>query len=393
MSQTGHIAVVKIGGSCFKSIDAMRVCAERIKALSNPVVIVSAMWGVTDQLVMLADQVAFDDDDEQAALYATGEQASAAMFAMMLKKIGRQAQSFQAWQLGLRSKGSSVEAQPETINVPLIQQSIQSGMIPVICGFQAICDDRIQLLGRGGSDTSAIFIAAQLGLSECTFYKDVPGVYAADPKIIQQEVLCDELSYAQMTEVSLRGAAILDVRAVEMARQYAIKINIKDIVSDRRGTVINDKMTQKSARVIAHADDQHLISIVSNDVASVSSWLTLLRSQSISTRLIRYSIEAGEHHWSIACQSTSQLDSQPAECTAFACESGLVAVSVVGWALRSTAAEIESMIGALAEHQVEPRAVALTDLSMTVWVAKSNLVTCVQALHDKNARTQMEHVV
>ena len=375
------IQVAKLGGSCFADISAMRRCAEKISQMHSPVIIVSAMRGHTDNLLARCDEAGIEDPFERSAVLASGEQVSAALFAGLLQQCGRNARSVQAWQIGIITEGDPLVAHPKQINRHKLMEMVSRGIIPVICGFQGVSGDRLTTFGRGGSDTSAIFVAAALGMSECILYKDVPGVYIADPRIISQKVIKTELSYAEMAEASSRGAKVLDVRAVDEARRHNIQIHIKHIFSDQEGTVIHEKKSSSESRVIAHVIDQQLVSIETSDIDGVSAWLSDIESTGVQPRVVAFQKKGSNFSWRIALQSKKEIKHFPQSVISHKVKSGLVGVSVVGWSVRDSSMSLMSILSNLQKNSIECHDFSLSDMSVTFWVDEINLEHVVQSLH------------
>lgn len=387
MSQSNLIQVAKLGGSCLADMDAMRLCAQKIAQIKSPVIVVSAMKGHTDKLTKLCHDAAFSDSSEYAAILATGEQVSAALFALMLQKEGRMAQSLQGWQLHMDSEGDPLIAHPKNIDKNKLLGLIDAGVIPVICGYQGIAHGRTTVFGRGGSDTSAIFVAASLGLSECTLYKDVAGIYVADPALIKQKVVKKDMSYAEMAEASSRGCKVLDARAVDEARRHQIQIKIRNIFSDQEGTVVHEKRSSSSSRVIAHVGDQQLIRMQTSCLEDVAKWLSQLESSGVMPRVIAFDQNGGEFFWRIAVQSKVEINNWPDGIISHEVVSGLVAVSVVGWSVRHASHSLISILSNLNQNDIECHDFSLSDMSVTFWVNASKTELVIRALHQNSVKS------
>ncbi len=192
------------------------------------VVVVSAMAGETDRLIALAQtHSSTPDPRELAALLVTGEQASAALLALTLCARGIRACSYTAWQIGLEARGAPDEARVHAIDPTRLQSDLESGIVPIVCGFQGIdaAGDYVTL-GRGGSDTTAVALAAALGADECQIYTDVDGVYTADPRVIGAARRHDNLSYSEMLELAGLGAKVLERRSVELAGRHKVPLRV-----------------------------------------------------------------------------------------------------------------------------------------------------------------------
>lgn len=247
MTSHSTIMVKKFGGTSVGSIERIEAVAARIaKNVANgehPVIVASAMSGETNRLVQLAYDVnptyrgpAYD------MLLASGEQVSISLLAMSLEKHGLKAQSYLAHQLGIKTNSIFSKAKIQSIDSDKLKSIINEGIIPVIAGFQGVTDgDRITTLGRGGSDTTAIAIAAALGAKTCEIYTDVPKVFTADPRLIPKAKEIGSLDFKEMMEMASLGSKVLHFRCVELAAKFNIKIHLRSTFEEREGTWIMHK--------------------------------------------------------------------------------------------------------------------------------------------------------
>jgi aspartate kinase len=224
--------VLKFGGTSVGDSDRIRhavgLVAEHLAMGDRVVVVVSAQAGETDRLIGLARTLSPDPDPrELAALLVTGEQASAALFALALGAASIRACSYSAWQIGLVAEGAADQARIRTIEVRRLRSDLEQGIVPVVCGFQGVNQDGDYVtLGRGGSDTTAVALAAALGADECQIYTDVDGVYTADPRLIRTARRHEALSYPEMLEFAAGGAKVLERRSVELAGRHHVPLRV-----------------------------------------------------------------------------------------------------------------------------------------------------------------------
>jgi aspartate kinase len=250
------LIVQKFGGSSLASPEHMIRVANMIAATRNGgnmvAVVVSAMGGETDRLIGLAEALSLAPPErEYDALLATGEQASAALTAIALESIGCRAYSFNGLQLPLLTDDSHTRARILHLETKLLLETLQAGIIPVVTGFQGVnAAGEITTLGRGGSDTSAVALAAALKADLCEIYTDVDGVYTADPGICPRARHLEKITYEEMLELSGLGAKVLQIRAVELAQKYAIPLLVRSSFGGNKSTwIIKEEKDMESAIV------------------------------------------------------------------------------------------------------------------------------------------------
>ncbi|GEO25052.1 aspartokinase 2 [Alicyclobacillus acidoterrestris] len=237
------LVVQKYGGTSVGSTERIRLVAQRIQNTiargHQCVVVVSAMGHSTDALVDLAKEIAdVPDAREMDSLLATGEQVSASLLAMRLVHLGTPAQSLTGWQAGIATEDVHGNARVTSIETARLRQLIDSGITPIVTGFQGIASGNITTLGRGGSDTSAVALAAALHADMCEIYTDVDGVYTTDPRVVQAARKLTEVSYDEMLELANLGAQVLHPRAVENAKHFAVPLVVRSSFSDEEGTCV-----------------------------------------------------------------------------------------------------------------------------------------------------------
>ena len=239
-----NIIVQKYGGTSVGTTERIKAVAERIKKYvddnKNVVVVVSAMGKTTDTLVKLASEITEDPcKREMDMLLSTGEQITVALLAMALHEIEIDAISYTGSQIGLLTDGNFSNAKIESIPTEKIVNALEKSHVVIVAGFQGIdSEDNITTLGRGGSDTSAVALAAVLKASCCEIYTDVDGVYTADPRIVEKPIKLDEISYDEMLELSRLGAAVLHSRSVEFAKKYNVRLHVRSSFKIDKGTIV-----------------------------------------------------------------------------------------------------------------------------------------------------------
>jgi len=241
------LVVQKFGGTSVANIERIRNVANRVirtAAAGNQVVVVlSAMSGVTDSLIKLAHEASADPDGRELdSLLSTGEQTTVALLAMMLTDMGYKARSLLGFQAEILTNSAATKARIISIGAEKIRTLLADGYIVVVAGFQGIDDDgNITTLGRGGSDTSAVALAAAIKADVCEIYTDVDGVYTTDPSICDKARKLSKISYDEMLEMASLGAKVLQIRSVEFAKKYKVPVHVRTSFSEEEGTMVLDE--------------------------------------------------------------------------------------------------------------------------------------------------------
>src|SRR5919205_843789 len=266
------LLVQKYGGSSVGSIERIKRVAEKIRAAkrrgNDLVVVVSAMAGETNRLIALASQIAeIPDEREKDVLLASGEQVSVALLSLALKELGQPARSFLGHQVRIGTDNAYGRARILSIDSTKILHALDAGEVVVVAGFQGVDeDDNITTLGRGGSDTSAVALAAFLNAEACEIYTDVEGVFTTDPGLCTDAKKLDRISYDEMIELASTGAKVLEIRSVEFAKKFSVPVHVRSTFNDVEGTwVVQEDETM----------DEMLVSGVSYDKNEAK--VTLLR--------------------------------------------------------------------------------------------------------------------
>jgi len=238
------LVVQKYGGTSVGSIEKIQNVARRVARTydegNDMVVVVSAMAGETNKLVALAEQMCeFPSEREYDVLVAAGEQVSISLLSMALQSMGYKAKSYLGWQVPIYTDSSSTKARIEEIQDTNMREDLHNGTIVIVAGFQGIDrDNNITTLGRGGSDTSAVAVAAALKADVCEILTDVDGVYTTDPRIVPEASKMEKVSYDEMLEMASLGSKILQIRSVEFAKKYAVVVHVRSSLNDNQGTLV-----------------------------------------------------------------------------------------------------------------------------------------------------------
>jgi aspartate kinase len=273
------VVVQKYGGSSVADAEGIKRVAQRIvdtkKAGNQVVVVVSAMGDSTDELIDLAQQVSpLPPARELDMLLTAGERISMAVLAMAIANLGHEAESFTGSQAGVITDESHGKAKIIDVTPGRIQTSIDGGHIAIVAGFQGVSQDtkNITTLGRGGSDTTAVALAAALGADVCEIYTDVDGVYSADPRIVHDAAKLDTVTYEEMLEMAASGAKVLMLRCVEYARRYNVPVHVRSSYSDKPGTIVTGSMEDQAV-------EQALLTGVAHDRSEAKVTVTGIPDQ------------------------------------------------------------------------------------------------------------------
>ena len=266
------MVVQKYGGTSVGSVERIKQVASKVVAAKRAghdvVVVVSAMAGETNRLVGLAQQVADSPDErERDVLLASGEQVSTALLALAIKSLGYKARSFLAHQVRIETDKAYGRARIKSINSTRVRQSIKGGEIVVVAGFQGVDEEgNITTLGRGGSDTSAVAVAAALNAELCEIYTDVEGVFTTDPDICPAARKLGRISYEEMLEMASMGAKVLQIRAVELGMKFKVPIHVRSSFTEAEGTwVVEEDESMDSVLVsgVTYDKDEAKITLLS----------------------------------------------------------------------------------------------------------------------------------
>lgn len=253
-SRRREIVVQKFGGTSVATFERMKMAAEHVRRVYEKgfgvAVVVSAMAGETDRLINLGRSCARGNhDDEMDVLASTGEQVSCALFSMILRDMGLKARSYLGHQIRIITDENHTNARIIKIETERLLADIKAGVIPVIAGFQGVTEDgRITTLGRGGSDTTAVAVAAALKAVICEIYTDVPGVFTTDPNLVPSARKIEFISYEEMVELASLGAKVLQIRSTEIGARFNVPIHVRSTFSDEPGTIVFSD--EKSARIL-----------------------------------------------------------------------------------------------------------------------------------------------
>jgi len=396
------ILVMKFGGTSVADLDCIRNAAQKVKrevdAGWQVAVIVSAMSGETNKLVGFVRSVsALYDAREYDAVVASGEQVTSGLMALTLQSLGVNARSWQGWQMPLRTNASHGAARIEEIDTTAMLAKFADGFDVAVCaGFQGVSpDNRIATLGRGGSDTSAVALAAALEADRCDIYTDVDGVYTTDPRVEPDARKIDRIAFEEMLELASQGAKVLQTRSVELAMRYKVPLQVRSSFSDAPGTIVCDEEEIVESNVVtgvAFSRDEAKITLqnVADRPGVAAAIFGPLAEANVNVDMIVQNIsDDGRTDMTFTVHSD---DFDRARATIEAAREdigfeGLVAdrdvakVSVVGIGMRSHTGVAQRMFSALANEGVNIQVITTSEIKVSVLVQRKYMELAVRSLH------------
>ena len=401
-AKTKTRVVMKFGGTSVANIERIRAVAQRVKrevdAGSEVAVVVSAMSGATNQLVAWCGELSpLYDAREYDVVVASGEQVTSGLMAIALQTIGVNARSWLGWQIPIESDDAHGKARIQTIRIEDMISRFKQGQVAVVAGFQGVGPDkRVTTLGRGGSDTSAVALAAALKADRCDIFTDVDGVYTTDPRIVAKARKLDKISYEEMLEMASVGAKVLQIRSVEMAMKHGVRLQVLSSFEDKPGTLVVDEdeiMEQELVSGIAYSRDEAKITLlkVADRPGIAASIFGPLADANINVDMIVQNVsETGDT--TDMTFTVSKADFERAkqviegqrnqvQFAGMIANSNVVKVSVIGVGMRSHAGIAQRMFKALAEKGINIQVISTSEIKISVLVAEEYTELAVRALH------------
>ncbi len=409
------LLVMKFGGTSVADIERIRNSARHVKrevdAGNRVAVVVSAMAGHTNQLVSWTREASPEFDPcEYDAVVSSGEQITSGLMAIVLQSMGIRARSWQGWQIPLITDGSHGVARIDRIEGGEVLKRVNEGEVAVVAGFQGVSNDnRIATLGRGGSDTSAVALAAALHAGRCDIYTDVDGVYTTDPRIVQGARRLSRISYEEMLEMASLGAKVLQTRSVELAMACGVRIQVRSSFdtpeickparagqAEKRGTLVCDETEMLEHHIvsgIAYAKDEAKIMVLKiEDKPGVAASIFMpladaninvdMIVQNISedgrTTDLTFTVAAAELPRALQVLRDRQDEIR---FSGLRGDTDVVKVSVIGVGMRSHAGVAAKMFQALADKQINIQAISTSEIKISVLVSVAHTEAAVKTLH------------
>lgn len=395
------IIVQKFGGTSVESIERIQNVATRViqevDRGNQVVVVVSAMGKTTDELVLLANGLTNSPSKrEMDMLLTTGEQISISLLTIALHSRGYDAISLTGWQAGIKTEPIHGNARIVEIENRVLHKHLSEGKVVVVAGFQGASDNySITTLGRGGSDTTAVAIAASLSADKCDIYTDVTGVFTTDPRQLKSARKLHSVSYDEMLELANLGAGVLHPRAVEFAKNHSIKLEVRSSVELENGTRIEEDVSMENnliVRGIAFEKEVTRVTVkgLPNELSSLATIFTTLAKNDINVDIIIQSMTSEEFtnlSFSIQTRDLEQtifvLDSNKSVLgfNEIESESGLAKVSIVGSGMISNPGVAAEMFDALAKCEIQVKMVSTSEIKVSTVISEDQMSKAVETLH------------
>ena len=393
--------VQKYGGSSVADAECMRRVAKRIydtqQAGNQVVVVVSAMGDTTDDLIALAKQVNPEPNErEMDSLMATGEMASSAVLTMALHALGAKAISMTGQQAGIKVDGTHLKAKIQEINPRRIQQHLKQGCVVVVAGFQGMNPaEDVATLGRGGSDTTAVALAAALKADRCQILKDVDGVFTANPRVVPAARKLDEIAYEEMLELASCGAEVLQSRAVEFAKNYGVVLEVLSSFEVKPGTLVreeDEKMEQMIIRGIAADKNQAKATLLGvPDTPGVAARIfKALAAANINVDMIVQNVSAAgvtDVSFTVAKDDINKTKRvieplvKQIKAAGLNFDGDIAKVSIVGVGMKSHSGVAYQMFEVLAANRINIEMISTSEIKISVAIRAQDADQAVRALH------------
>ena len=393
--------VMKFGGTSVADLDRIRNVAQRVKrevdAGNQVAVVVSAMSGVTNQLVKYCTDLSpLHDAREYDAVVATGEQVTSGLLAIELQRLGINARSWQGWQIPLQTDDAFGKARIAGIDGSALLESIEAGHVAVVAGFQGIAPgNRVATLGRGGSDTSAVALAAALKAERCDIYTDVDGIYTTDPRIVPKARKLAKISYEEMLELASVGAKVLQTRSVELAMNEGVRVQVLSSFQDIPGTMVVDEdeiVEKQNVSGVAYSRDDAKMTVrrVKDRPGIAATIFGALADANVNVDMIVQNVGADGTTDMTFTVGKADLPRAHAALGAIQQDIGytdlledpdVAKISVVGVGMRSHAGIANTMFRALADKGINIQVISTSEIKVSVLIAAEYTELAVRALH------------
>jgi len=396
------LVVQKYGGTSVGTVDRIKNVAKRIiktyDAGNDLIVVVSAMSGETNKLVALANEICeIPDGREYDVVVATGEQVTIGLLAMCLKSLGYKAKSYQGWQVPIVTDNSCTKARIESIDDANIRADLKKGTIVIVAGFQGIdADGNVTTLGRGGSDTSAVALAAALKADVCEIYTDVDGVYTTDPNICKEARKMDKISYDEMLELASLGAKVLQIRSVEFAKKYDVDVHVRSSLNENTGTMVTREDKEMEGILVsgvAYDKNEAKIAVmgVPDKPGIAARILSALSDANISVDMIVQNVSSAgmtDFTFTVTKADLKQAQvitnevSKEIHAKEVVCDENISKISIVGLGMRSHAGVATRMFTALAQNGINIQMISTSEIKISVVIDEKYTELAVRLMHE-----------
>jgi aspartate kinase len=395
--------VMKFGGTSVADVPRIRAVAGRVKRGVDKghevAVVVSAMAGTTNQLVAWTNEVArLHDAREYDVVVASGEQVTVGLLAIALQELGVNARSWLGWQIPIRTDDVHGKARIEAIDCTELVRRFAQKQVAVVTGFQGVGPDgRATTLGRGGSDTSAVALAAALNAERCDIFTDVDGVYTTDPRIVAKARKLEKITYEEMLEMASQGAKVLQTRSVELAMKHRVRVQVLSSFEDKPGTLVTDEdeiVEKEMVSGIAYSRDEAKITLVRvPDRPGVAAAIFgPLAEAAVNVDMIVQNVSSGTEKTTDLTFTVGRADlaravklladqRQKLGYADLISDPTVVKVSVIGVGMRSHAGVAQRMFRALAEKGINIQVISTSEIKVSVLIAEEYTELALRALH------------
>ncbi|GAA0601600.1 aspartate kinase [Craurococcus roseus] len=394
--------VMKFGGTSVADLDRIRTVAGRVKreveAGNQVAVVVSAMAGATNQLVRWCQDLSpLHDAREYDTVVATGEQVTIGLLAIALQAVGVEARSWQGWQVPILTDSAHGKARVEGIDGSELVRRMEAGQVPVVAGFQGVEPERnrVTTLGRGGSDLSAVALAAALKADRCDIYTDVDGIYTTDPRIVPRARKLERVSYEEMLELASVGAKVLQTRSVELAMKQRVRVQVLSSFEDKPGSLVVDEdeiVEQPLVSGIAYSRDDAKVTLrrVPDRPGVAARVFDALAGANVNVDMIVQNVGAdGTTDMTFTVGKADLARAQDVlgrvreelGYEALLADPEVAKISVVGIGMRSHAGVATTMFRALAEKGINIQVISTSEIKVSVLVGAEYTELAVRALH------------
>lgn len=401
--EKSRIVVQKYGGTSVADTEKIKNVARRIsetkKRGHHVVAVISALGDTTDRLIKLAYQITSRPRErEMDMLLATGEQISVALLSMAMHELGHEAISFTGAQVGIVTDSAHTKAKILDVKVGRILEELEKGSVVIVAGFQGVSlDDQITTLGRGGSDTTAVALAAALGADVCEIYTDVEGVYTADPRLVPEARKLDRISYEEMLEMAATGAKVLQLRSVEFARNYGVVIHVRSSFSEEEGTWITgeeERMEKAIISGVTHDVSEAKVTVfdVPDRPGVAATLFQALAAENINVDMIIQNVSE-DQRTDISFTVSKEDLGKAEEITAgvakklgaagISVDKDIAKVSLVGAGMRTHPGVAADMFTALAENDINIEMISTSTIKISCVIRAENVEKAVRAIHKK----------
>ncbi len=394
--------VQKFGGTSVADIERIKAAAKRVKAEVDTgqevAVTVSAMAGVTDKLVSYVDNVSsLYDAREFDVVVSAGEQVTSGLLSMVLQQMGVDARSWLGWQVPIDTDSAHGKARIARIDATQLNERMNKGQVPVVAGFQGVGPDhRVTTLGRGGTDTSAVALAAAVGADRCDIYTDVDGIYTTDPRIVPAARKLEKITYEEMLEMASVGAKILQTRAVEMAMKHNQMVQVRSSFTKEPGTLVvnEDEIVEKElVSGIAYSRDEAKITLLKvRDKPGVAAaifgpladalinvdMIVQNTSEDGKTTNLTFTVATNDLEHAV---STITSNHQELGYETIINDSKVAKISVIGVGMKSHAGVAQKMFQTLAENAINIQVISTSEIKVSVLIDEKYTELAVRALH------------